>query len=176
MTPLKSNEVAAHEWLAMPFMAIGFVVILLCSTFQRGDGFSQWVSVIAVGYPIVAELSLRYGATSHVVYCYVAWLALAPLFFVIAFYSTAFRRLLEKDGHSPFRVVGLITVTMALILFFPPDPSNTGTSDRWENLLFINELTVTISSGVLTCGIANLAAYSVVAVSGFVNHRMRARP
>jgi len=28
MTQLKSNEVAAHEWLAMPFMAIGFVVSL----------------------------------------------------------------------------------------------------------------------------------------------------
>lgn len=176
MTQLNSNEVASHEWLAMPFMAIGFVVILLGSTFQRGEDFSQWVSVIAVGYPIVAELSLRYGATSHVVYCYVAWLALSPLFFVIAFYSSAFRRLLEKDDHTPFRVVGLITVTMAFILLFPPDPSNTRTSARWENLLFINELTVTISSGVLTCGIASLAAYSVVAVRGFVSHRISARP
>lgn len=135
MTLLRNNERASHDWLAMPFIAIGAVVMLLFGTFQRGEGFAHVVSIIAAGYPIVAERSLRYGPTSHVVYCYVAWLVLTPLFFVIAFYSATFRRSIESDGYPLYRVVGLITVTMAFILFFPPDPSGTRTSTRWERLL-----------------------------------------
>jgi len=164
MTTTRPTQLASHDWLGLPIIALWSIVILFLDMFPRGTLFVSIAEATATVYPIVSELIQRFGPLSHVVFCYVLWLPISPLLFLITYYSKSIRSYLINNGASIFRLLGILAITGTLFFTFPPDFSNTSRGLRIANLLYHGKFSSTVISGIATYFITGLLAYIVLTV------------
>jgi len=153
-------KLASHDIFALLIIAAWTLFIIFLNILPRGQLFLFAAEAIAKVYPALNELIGRFGGLSYVVYCYVLWLPIAPIFFILVYQSKSINEGISKVGPSVPRLIGLVAIIAGFIFFYPPDPPSTNRGVRTANLLFNGKFSTAITSGLLTYTIVSLLAYA----------------
>jgi len=155
----KPTKLASHDLLVLLVIAVWTFVVLLFSAAPRDGSFLSVVEITRAFYPIVDELAICFGPSSHAVYSHILWLPIAPIFFLIVNRSRSVRKAIAEHNPSWPRIFAATALLAVFFFCYPPDISCTRNGSRAASVLFSGRFTSTVIAGLITYLMAGISAY-----------------
>lgn len=164
----KPPKLASHDLLVLLVIAVWTSVVLLFSAAPRDGSFLSMVEITRTFYPIVDELVICFGPSSHAVYSYMLWLPIAPIFFLIVNRSRGVQKAIAEHNPSWLRILAATALLAAFFFCYPPDISCARNGSRTASLLFSGRVTSIVIAGLITYLMAGILAYVSLIIQSMI--------